>query len=265
MSLDTTGRNNGLDVRDLVKVYGRRGANPAHTAVAGISFGVAPGSTTALVGESGSGKSTVARCVVGLLSPTAGSVCIAGRDVWRLSRREQRVLRRHTQIVFQDPSQSLNPWMTVRALIAEPLVIHRIGTDEERKQRTSELIEWVGLGSEHLGRRPSALSGGQRQRVAIARALACEPEILVLDEALSGLDLSVQASIVNLLLDLQARLQIAYLFIGHDLGVVRHLADDVVVMRRGEVVEQGPVERVLDSPAEHYTLQLIAAQDGRLA
>lgn len=264
MSVDTA-LDDGLDVRDLVKVYPRRGANPAHTAVAGISFGVAPGSTTALVGESGSGKSTVARCVVGLTRPTAGSVSIAGRNVWRLSRKELRASRRRTQIVFQDPNQSLNPWMTVHALIEEPLVVHRIGGHEERRQRTRELLEWVGLGSEHLGRRPSALSGGQRQRVAIARALACEPEVVVLDEALSALDLSVQASVVNLLLDLQARLRIAYLFISHDLGIVRHLADDVVVMRRGEVVEQGPVARVLESPSERYTAQLIAAQDGRVA
>lgn len=250
-------------VENLVKVYPRRGANPAHTAVAGISFAVARGLTTALVGESGSGKSTIARCVVGLTRPTAGTITVDGKDVWRISRTDRKVMRQRTQIVFQDPNQSLTPWMTVRALVEEPLVVHRIRDD--RQQRVSEILEWVGLGPEHLDRYPSALSGGQRQRVAIARALVCEPEVLVLDEALSALDLSVQASVVNLLLELQARRRLGYLFIGHDLGVVRHLADHVVVMRDGEVVEQGPAAQVLDSPAEAYTAQLIAAQDGRVA
>jgi oligopeptide/dipeptide ABC transporter ATP-binding protein len=224
----------------LVKHF--RGRNGVIRAVDGVSFTVAPGETLALVGESGSGKSTVARMILRLTRPTAGTVTFTGRRV---------------QMVFQDPYASLDPRMSARAIVAEPLVIARRRRDAAA--RVPELFSLVGLGDEHLARYPHELSGGQRQRVGIARALALEPDLVVLDEPVSALDVSIQAQILNLLADLQARLGLSYLFIAHDLAVVRHMADRVAVMHLGEIVEVAPSERLFAAPAHPYTQALLSA------
>jgi peptide/nickel transport system ATP-binding protein/oligopeptide transport system ATP-binding protein len=209
------------------------------------------------VGESGSGKSTVARLVVRLLEPTAGVIRVDGTDIANLSRRRLRALRRRVQIVFQDPYSSLDPRMTTRAIVSEPLRI--AGRSDEIRTRVSEVLAMVGLGREHERRYPHELSGGQRQRVGIARALAVEPELLVLDEPVTALDGSIQAQIVNLLADLQARLGLAYLFIAHDLAVVRHLADRVAVMHLGRIVESADRAALFAAPAHPYTEALLSA------
>ncbi|MEU8802682.1 ATP-binding cassette domain-containing protein [Spirillospora sp. NPDC048819] len=241
-----------LDVRKLVKKYG------AHTAVAGADLRIAPGEIHALVGESGSGKTTLARCVLGLIPPTAGEISVAGRALAGLSRAEMRSLRRRVQIVFQNPYAALNPRMTVRRLVAEPLRV----AGRRESEVTAEL-ERVGLPGDLLDRYPHELSGGQCQRVAIARALAVGPALLVLDEPTSALDVSVQAQILNLLLDLREAADLAYLFISHDLGVVRHLADRVSVMYCGEIVETGPARDVLETPEHPYTRRLLDSVPGR--
>ncbi|MGH3242728.1 MAG: ABC transporter ATP-binding protein [Spirillospora sp.] len=235
-----------LDVRKLVKKYA------GHTAVAGADLRIEPGEIHALVGESGSGKTTLARCVLGLIPPTAGEISVDGRPLAGLSRAELRRLRRRVQIVFQNPYAALNPRMTVRRLVAEPLRVAGRGEDE-----SAAALERVGLPADLLGRYPHELSGGQCQRVAIARALAVGPALLVLDEPTSALDVSVQAQILNLLLDLRAESGLAYLFISHDLGVVRHLADRVSDMYRGEIVETGPARDVLDASEHPYTRRLL--------
>jgi oligopeptide/dipeptide ABC transporter ATP-binding protein len=219
-----------------------RGRNGVIRAVDGVTFAIGVGETLALVGESGSGKSTVARVILRLTRPTAGTVTFAGRRV---------------QMVFQDPYASLDPRMTARAIVAEPLVIARRRRDAPTRVR--ELFSLVGLGDEHLGRYPHELSGGQRQRVGIARALALEPDLVVLDEPVSALDVSIQAQILNLLADLQARLGLSYLFIAHDLSVVRHMADRVAVMHLGEIVESAPAEQLFAAPAHPYTQALLSA------
>jgi oligopeptide transport system ATP-binding protein len=234
-----------LEVDGLVKHFPARGG--AVRAVDGVSFTLDAGETLGLVGESGSGKSTVARLVVRLLEPTAGVIRVDGTDVSHLSRRRLRALRRRVQIVFQDPYASLDPRMTTRAIVSE------IAT------RVPEVLAMVGLGREHERRYPHELSGGQRQRVGIARALVVEPELLVLDEPLTALDGSIQAQIVNLLVDLQARLGLAYLFIAHDLAVVRHLADRVAVMHLGRIVESGDGAALFDAAAHPYTEALLSA------
>jgi peptide/nickel transport system ATP-binding protein len=245
-----------LDVDGLVKHFPARAGGVVH-AVDGVSFSVAPGETLGVVGESGSGKSTVARLVLRLLDPTSGVIRLDGDDIARASRRELRAIRRRVQIVFQDPYSSLDPRMTAHAIVAEPLRV--AGRSKEIARRVPEVFALVGLGSEHESRFPHELSGGQRQRVGIARALVVEPELLVLDEPVSALDGSIQAQILNLLVDLQARLGLAYLFIAHDLAVVRHLADRIAVMHLGRIVETGSAADIFDSASHPYTQALLSA------
>jgi oligopeptide transport system ATP-binding protein len=250
-----------LSVQGLVKHYTPRGrrAEPVH-AVCEVSFDLAAGETLGLVGESGSGKSTIGRTVLHLTEPTAGSVHVRGRDIASLRGDEVRALRRDLQIVFQDPYASLDPRMTAEQIVAEPLRIHggRSGRPG-RQDRVDELFALVGLDPAARDRPPAAFSGGQRQRIGIARALALEPALLVLDEPVSALDVSIQAGIVNLLGDLQQRLGMAYLFIAHDLAVVRHLATRVAVMYLGQIVEIGPRDGVFAAPSHPYTQALLSA------
>ena len=242
-----------LDARDLVKVFG------AHRAVDRVSFTVAAGETLALVGESGSGKTTTGRLALRLIEPTSGQVLFDGRDVGTLSARALRALRRRMQIVFQDPAESLSPWMRVGALVREGLDVHGIAEGSEAETRVRRLLEEVGLRPELAARYPHELSGGQRQRVSIARALAVEPALIVCDEVVSALDVSVQAQVLNLLIELQRARSVAYLFISHDLAVVERLADRVAVMRQGRIVEQGPATQVLGAPEHEYTRTLLAS------
>ena len=248
-----------LTVRDLVKTFPVRGSGGKFVvqAVSGVSFDLRPGQTLGLVGESGSGKSTVGRCILRLLEPTAGEVVFDGVDVRKMSEKALRKYRGNMQIVFQDPYASLDPRMTVAAIVAEPLNIHRIKID--RKAKVRELLQLVGLNPEHGARYPHEFSGGQRQRIGIARAIALEPRMLVLDEPVSALDVSIQAGVVNLLEDLQDRLGLAYLFIAHDLSVVRHTSDEIAVMYLGKIVEKGPAERIYLHAQHPYTQALLSA------
>ncbi|HEX5096727.1 MAG TPA: oligopeptide/dipeptide ABC transporter ATP-binding protein [Acidimicrobiia bacterium] len=248
-----------LEVTNLVKEFPVRGTRGKFVvnAVSDVSFELFPGKTLGLVGESGSGKSTVGRCILRLLEPTAGSVTFDGADMLRLNSKEMRRYRKRVQIVFQDPYASLDPRMTVAAIIEEPMKIHR--TPGKHKDTVKELLSLVGLNPEHGNRYPHEFSGGQRQRVGIARAIALEPDMLVLDEPVSALDVSIQAGVVNLLEDLQDRLGLAYLFIAHDLSVVRHISDDLAVMYLGKIVEKGPAEQVYMRPQHPYTQALLSA------
>jgi ABC-type oligopeptide transport system ATPase subunit len=229
------------------------------TAVDDVSFSIDEGETFGLVGESGSGKTTTGRCLLRLIEPTSGSVTFRGRDVLALSGRDLSRARRDMQIVFQDPYSSLNPRMRARHIVEEPLVIHRLGDRGSRRARVAELFGLVGLDPGHLERYPHQFSGGQRQRIGLARALALEPSFLVLDEPVSALDVSVQAQVVNLLMDLQRRLQLTYLFIAHDLRLVRHVCSRVAVMHRGRVVELAPAAALFETARHPYTLALLSA------
>ena len=228
-------------------------------AVDGVSFEIRDGQTLGLVGESGSGKSTTAYATLQLLRPTAGSVRFLGRELTRLRGAELRRMRRQMQIVFQDPYSSLNPRMTVGKIVAEPLQTHGIGTRRSRRASVAHLLELVGFDPAYTNRYPHEFSGGQRQRIGIARALALSPKLIVCDEPVSALDVSIQAQILNLLKDLQRDLGLTYLFIAHDLAVVRAMSDTIAVMRDGVIVEQGPAERVYTQPQTDYTRALLAA------
>ena len=252
-----------LEVRHLVKHYVRTpglfGAVTTVRAVDDISFSIDEGEMFGLVGESGCGKSTTGRCVLRLVEPTAGEVRFRGEDVLAFSRERMRRARRDMQIVFQDPYSSLNPRMRVRDIVEEPLVIHKLGSREERRERVAELFDLVGLETVHLDRYPHEFSGGQRQRIGIARALALNPALIVAEEAVSALDVSIQAQVVKLLLDLQARLNLTYLFIAHDLRLVEHICHRVAVMYRGRIVETGETRALFANPTHPYTRALLSA------
>ena len=228
-------------------------------AVDDVSFEVSQGQTLGLVGESGSGKSTTGYCVLELLKPTAGSVKFDGVELTTLGRRELRRMRREMQIVFQDPYASLNPRMTIGDIVSEPLVVHKIGDRKRRRRTVEELLEVVGFNPDFVNRYPHEFSGGQRQRIGIARALALNPRLIVCDEPVSALDVSIQAQILNLLKDLQQAFGLAYLFIAHDLAVVREMSDFIAVMNKGKIVEQGPATEVYRHPKDEYTKALLAA------
>jgi len=252
-----------LSVRNLVKNFelrasrGIRKTQRVVQAVSDVSFDVKVGQTLGLVGESGSGKTTVGRSVLQLIEPTSGEVIFEGQDLTKMSFEELRNVRRQMQIVFQDPFASLDPKMTVGSSIAEPLVVQGVGGNHQDK--VAELLDLVGLATDHATRFPHEFSGGQRQRVGIARALALDPKLIVLDEPVSALDVSIQAGVVNLFADLQKRLGMSYVFIAHDLSVVRHIADQVAVMYLGKIVEIGDKESVYRNPSHPYTKALLSA------
>lgn len=254
-----------ISVHDLVKEYQIRGkgiSKSIFTAVDKVSFDIAKGTTTALVGESGSGKSTVAKMLLGLEKPTSGSIVIDGQDVGTASAKQLMALRRRMQPVFQDPYGSLNPLRSIGDTIREPLVTHKVGNSKEQHARVLELLDQVSLPRALYTRYPAELSGGQRQRVAIARALALKPEIVILDEAVSALDVLVQAQILELLVQLQHELDLTYLFITHDLAVVRVIADNVCVMQKGQIVEAATTQEVFDNPKQAYTKNLLDSIPG---
>jgi oligopeptide transport system ATP-binding protein len=280
-----------LIVEDLVKHYPiRKGVVPKTVgyvrAVDGVSFSIPRGKTLGLVGESGCGKTTTGRAILRLIEATSGRVTFDGHDVFSLGEREMRRLRREIQIIFQDPYGSLNPRMTVGAMLEEPILVHGIGSEDQSKeapddsrgsrerdqsrlslpprrrrarQRVAELLTLVGLSPEHASRYPHEFSGGQRQRIGIARALALEPKLIVCDEAVSALDVSIQAQILNLLRELQQRFNLTYLFIAHDLAVVKHISDRIAVMYLGEIVEEADTEEIFANPLHPYTQALLSS------
>ena len=228
-------------------------------AVDDVSFDIRTGETLGLVGESGSGKSTTGFCVLQLLKPTSGSVAFDGRELTTMSKRDLRGIRREMQIVFQDPYASLNPRMTVGDIVSEPLLIHNVGSRRSRRRSAEQLLEVVGFNPDFINRYPHEFSGGQRQRIGIARALALNPRLIVCDEPVSALDVSIQAQILNLLKDLQIEFGLTYLFVAHDLAVVRGMSDQIAVMNRGQIVEYGPAEKVYTNPQDAYSQALLAA------
>jgi ABC-type oligopeptide transport system ATPase subunit len=254
-----------LVVRNLKKYFPiKKGVLIDHTvdyvkAVDDVSFEIYPGETLGLVGESGSGKSTTGYCVLELLKPTSGSVRFLGEELTTMKKEDLRRMRREMQIVFQDPYASLNPRMTVGNIVAEPLLVHKVGNRARRRKTVEELLEVVGFNPDFVNRYPHEFSGGQRQRIGIARALALNPRLIVCDEPVSALDVSIQAQILNLLKDLQSEFGLAYLFVAHDLAVVRTMSDDIAVMNKGQIVEAGPSEQVYSNPKDEYTKALLAA------
>ncbi len=252
-----------LEVRHLTKEFTRKkglfGKGTSLRAVDDVSFTIERGETFGLVGESGSGKTTTGRCILRLIEPDSGEVRFCGEDVLAFSKSRLREARRHMQIVFQDPYSSLNPRMRARQIVEEPLIIHRLGDRAARRQRVAELFQVVGLDPAHLERHPHQFSGGQRQRIGLARALALNPSFLVLDEPVSALDVSVQAQVVNLLIELQERLKLTYLFIAHDLRLVEHVCGRVAVMYLGRIVEMGPTSSLFETPQHPYTRALLSS------
>jgi oligopeptide transport system ATP-binding protein len=254
-----------LEVTDLVKHFPvKQGVLFDRTvdhvrAVDGVSFSVPRGQTLGLVGESGSGKSTACRAVLQLIKPTSGSVRFNGQEIAGLSRRQMRPLRREMQMIFQDPYASLNPRKRIGQIVGDPLRRQGDASGGELRNRVMELLERVGLSSEHYNRFPHEFSGGQRQRIGIARALAPKPKLVIADEPVSALDVSIQAQIVNLLDDLQDEFGLTYLFVAHDIGVVRHISDRIAVMNEGKIVEQGSADQVCESPTDPYTKKLLSA------
>jgi peptide/nickel transport system ATP-binding protein len=254
-----------LEVTDLVKHFPiKRGILIDREvdqvrAVDGIGFRVEPGETLGLVGESGSGKSTACRAVLNLIKPTSGSVKFEGREIAGLGARKMRPLRRQMQMIFQDPYASLNPRKRVGQIVGDPLKRQGVASGSELRRQVQELLERVGLSSEHFNRFPHEFSGGQRQRIGIARALSLKPKLVICDEPVSALDVSIQAQIVNLLDDLQDEFGLAYLFVAHDIGVVRHISDRIAVMNEGKIVEQGSADQVCEHPKDEYTKKLLAA------
>jgi oligopeptide/dipeptide ABC transporter ATP-binding protein len=253
-----------LEITDLVKHFPiksgslRRSRDVVH-AVDGVSLEIKTGETLGLVGETGCGKSTLGRCVARLLDLTSGKVIFDGKDISRLNVRQLRPLRREVQVIFQDPYGSLNPKRRVGAIIGDPFAIHNVASGEERKRRVQELMELVGLNPEHYNRFPAEFSGGQRQRIGVARALALRPKLIICDEPVSALDVSIQAQIINLLSDLQDQLNLTYIFIAHDLSVVRHVSDRVALMYLGKIVELAPVEAIYEHPRHPYANALLSA------
>jgi oligopeptide transport system ATP-binding protein len=254
-----------LEVNDLVKHFPvKRGILIDREvdqvrAVDGVSFTVNRGETLGLVGESGSGKSTACRAVLQLIKPTSGSVRFEGREIDGLGRRQMRPLRREMQMIFQDPYASLNPRKRVGQIVGDPLRRQGVAKGADLRRQVQELLERVGLAGAPYNRFPHAFSGGQRQRIGIARALALKPKLVICDEPVSALDVSIQAQIVNLLDDLQDELGLAYLFVAHDIGVVRHISDRIAVMNEGKIVEQGSADQVCEHPEDDYTKKLLAA------
>ena len=246
-------------VRGLVKHFPLEDSDDVVRAVDGVTFEILRGETLGLVGESGCGKSTVGRCVLRLIEPTAGEIEVDGRDVLATSGRSLRELRREMQIIFQDPYASLNPRMRVRDIVGEPLVIHGLKDKEEKRVRVAELLRKVGLDPDYMNRYPHEFSGGQRQRIGIARALALNPKLIIADEPVSALDVSVQAQVVNLLQDLQAEFNLTYLFISHGLAVVEHISTRVAVMYLGRIVEVASAEELYVEPLHPYTQALLSA------
>jgi oligopeptide transport system ATP-binding protein len=254
-----------LEVTDLVKHFPiKRGILIDREvdqvrAVDGISFSIPRGQTLGLVGESGSGKTTASRAVMQLIKPTSGSVKFEGREIAGLSRRQMRPLRREMQMIFQDPYASLNPRKRIGQIVGDPLKRQGVASGSELRKRVNELLDRVGLSTEHYNRFPHEFSGGQRQRIGIARALALQPKLVIADEPVSALDVSIQAQIINLLDDLQDEFGLTYLFVAHDIGVVRHISDRIAVMNNGKIVEEGTADQVCERPVDAYTKKLLAA------
>jgi ABC-type oligopeptide transport system ATPase subunit len=252
-----------VEVRHLTKQFVRSGgffsATSVVRAVNDVSFDVEEGETFGLVGESGSGKSTTGRCLLRLIEPSSGDVRFRGEDVLSFDRTRLRAARREMQMVFQDPFSSLNPRLRVRDIVEEPLIIHRIGSRPERRDQVGELFRLVGLDPAHLERYPHEFSGGQRQRIGLARALALRPSFIIADEPVSALDVSIQAQVINLLLDLQQQLKLTYLFIAHDLRLVRHICSRTAVMYLGKIVESGDTASIFANPQHPYTRALLSA------
>ena len=254
-----TPKNNIVEVRNLVKYFPVENSNDVVRAVDDVSFEIIPGETLGLVGESGCGKSTVGRCLLRLVEPTSGEVRFEGKNIVGLPNREMQSLRREMQIIFQDPYASLNPRLNIRSIVSEPLKIHKIGNKTDQNERVADLLQKVGLDPKYADRYPHEFSGGQRQRIGIARALALNPKLIICDEPVSALDVSVQAQVVNLLQELQDQFCLTYLFISHGLAVVEHISDRVAVMYLGKIVEICRADELYENPLHPYTQALLSA------
>jgi len=254
-----TAKQGLVEVRNLVKYFPVENSDDVVRAVDDVSFDILSGETLGLVGESGCGKSTVGRCLLRLYEPTSGEVLFEGEDILKLSNKELQALRREMQIIFQDPYASLNPRLNILSIVGEPLKIHKIGDKAERRERVADLLKKVGLDPNYMFRYPHEFSGGQRQRIGIARALALNPKLIIADEPVSALDVSVQAQVVNLLQDLQQEFGLTYLFISHGLAVVEHISNRVAVMYLGKIVEIAESRELYDTPLHPYTKALLSA------